>query len=134
MMTQETIPVKIWGGFNLTILKVNMNPLWKKRSFTIGFRPLIFYCYSPIETYWHNHVQAPRPRTPFLDSPASTSTPACVSCTNLLMIILNLCKGKLLKRSHKRFTRTSIWATLKRFWVQNPKYKWGTRGTQISLK
>ena len=27
MITQETIPVKIWGGFNLTILKVNLNPL-----------------------------------------------------------------------------------------------------------
>ena len=23
MMTQETTPVKIWGGFNLAILKVN---------------------------------------------------------------------------------------------------------------
>ena len=36
-------------------------------------------------------------------------------------------------RSHKRFTQTAIWATLERFWVQNPKYKKGTRGTQISL-
>ena len=27
MITQETTPVKIWGGFNLTILKVNLNPL-----------------------------------------------------------------------------------------------------------
>ena len=35
--------------------------------------------------------------------------------------------------SHKRFTQTAIWATLERFWVQNPKYKRGTRGTQISL-
>ena len=26
MMTQETTPVKTWGGFNLTILKVNINP------------------------------------------------------------------------------------------------------------
>ena len=35
MMTQETTPVKIWGWFNLTILKVNLNLLWKNRSFTI---------------------------------------------------------------------------------------------------
>ena len=55
-------------------------------------------------------MQALRPRTPsFLDSPASTSTPACVSLSslvqqlndhqvleNLLLIILSLCKGKLL--------------------------------------
>ena len=25
MITQETKPVKIWGGFNLAILKVNLN-------------------------------------------------------------------------------------------------------------
>ena len=27
MMTQETTPVKTWEGFNLAILKVNLNPL-----------------------------------------------------------------------------------------------------------
>ena len=27
MMAQEITPVKIWGGFNLTILKVILNPL-----------------------------------------------------------------------------------------------------------
>ena len=33
MITQETKPVKTWGGFNLAILKVNLNPLsWKNRS------------------------------------------------------------------------------------------------------
>ena len=68
-MTLETIPVKTWGGFNLTILKVNLNPLWKNQSFTIGLRPLTSYCYPPVETYWHNHVQALRLWTPlFLDS------------------------------------------------------------------
>ena len=30
MMTQETTPVKTWGGFNLTILKVNLNPLYER--------------------------------------------------------------------------------------------------------
>ena len=56
-------------------------------------------------------MQAPNPRTPsFLDSPASTSTPAYVSLSSLVqqlndhqaleeisfLIILSLCKGKLL--------------------------------------
>ena len=27
MIIQETKPVKTWGGFNLAILKVNLNPL-----------------------------------------------------------------------------------------------------------
>ena len=27
MITQETKPVKTWRGFNLAILKVNLNPL-----------------------------------------------------------------------------------------------------------
>ena len=27
MITQETKPVKTWGGFDLPILKVNLNPL-----------------------------------------------------------------------------------------------------------
>ena len=35
-MTQETTPVKTCGGFNLVILKVNLNPLRKNRSFTIA--------------------------------------------------------------------------------------------------
>ena len=30
MITQETKPVKIWGEFNLAILKVNLNPLMKE--------------------------------------------------------------------------------------------------------
>ena len=33
MITQETKPVKTWEWFNLTILKVNLNPLsWKNRN------------------------------------------------------------------------------------------------------
>ena len=30
MITQEIKPVKTWGGFNLAILKVNLNPLSSK--------------------------------------------------------------------------------------------------------
>ena len=33
MITQETKPIKIWGGFNLAILKVNLNPLMKELKF-----------------------------------------------------------------------------------------------------
>ena len=73
MIIKETKPVKTWRGFNLTILKVNLNPIWKNWSCSTGLRPLTSYYYPPVETYWHDHVQAPKPRTlSFLDSPAST--------------------------------------------------------------
>ena len=35
MMTQETKPVKTWGGFNLTILKVKNKSTRKNQSFTM---------------------------------------------------------------------------------------------------
>ena len=42
--------------------------------------PMLDFLMLPTSrTYWHDHVQAPNPRTPsFLDSPPNTSTPACV--------------------------------------------------------
>ena len=53
MITQETKPVKIWGGFNLAILKVNLNPLsWKNRSsYNKTYKParLTSYYYPPVE-------------------------------------------------------------------------------------
>ena len=53
MIIQETKPVKTWGGFNLTILKVNLNPLsWKNRnSYNKTYKPLhsTFYCYPLVE-------------------------------------------------------------------------------------
>ena len=53
MITQETKPVKTWGGFNLAILKVNLNPLsWKSRSsYSKTYKPprSTSYCYPPIE-------------------------------------------------------------------------------------
>ena len=36
MITQETKPVKTWGGFNLAILKVKRKFTRKNRSFTIA--------------------------------------------------------------------------------------------------
>ena len=35
MITQETKPVKTWGGFNLAILKVNLNPLSLLNKFAL---------------------------------------------------------------------------------------------------
>ena len=32
MITQETKPVKTWGGFDLAIFKVNLNPLSSKNQ------------------------------------------------------------------------------------------------------
>ena len=53
MITQETKPVKTWGGFNLTILKVNLNLLsWKNRSsYNKTYKPprSTSYCYLPVE-------------------------------------------------------------------------------------
>ena len=53
MITQKTKPVKTWGGFNLAILKVNLNPLsWKNRSsYNKTYKPprSTSYCYPPVE-------------------------------------------------------------------------------------
>ena len=53
MITQETKPVKTWGGFNLAILKVNLNPLsWKNwSSYNKTYKPprSTSYCYPPVE-------------------------------------------------------------------------------------
>ena len=50
MMTQETTSVKTWEGFNLAILKVNLNPLYERIEVcTIELRPLTFYCYPPVK-------------------------------------------------------------------------------------
>ena len=53
MITKETKPVKTWGGFNLAILKVNLNPLsWKNRSsYNKTYKPprSTSYYYPPVE-------------------------------------------------------------------------------------
>ena len=53
MITQETKSVKTWGGFNLSILKVNLNPLsWKNRSlYNKTYKPprSTSYYYPPVE-------------------------------------------------------------------------------------
>ena len=107
-MTQETKPVKTWGGFNLTIIKVNLIHYERIEILQQRLRPLTSYCYLVQKTYYHNHLTAPRPWTPsFLDFPARTSTPACVSLSFLVqqlndhqalneisfLIILSICEG-----------------------------------------
>ena len=52
MITQETKPVKAWGGFNLAILKVKSKSTRKNRSsYNKTYKPpcLTSYCYPPIE-------------------------------------------------------------------------------------
>ena len=52
MITQETKPVKTWGGFNLTILKVKSKSTRKNRSsYNKTYKPpcSTSYCYPPIE-------------------------------------------------------------------------------------
>ena len=52
MITQETKPVKTWGGFNLTILKVKSKSTKKNRnSYDKTYKPpcSTSYCHPPIE-------------------------------------------------------------------------------------
>ena len=52
MITQETKPVKTWGGFDLAILKVNNKSTKKNRSsYNKTYKPpcSTFYCYPPVE-------------------------------------------------------------------------------------
>ena len=52
MITQETKPVKTWGGFNLVILKVKSKSTRKNRnSYNKTYKPShsTSYCYPPIE-------------------------------------------------------------------------------------
>ena len=52
MITQETKPVKTWGGFDLAILKVKSKSTRKNRSsYNKTYKPprSTSYCYQPIE-------------------------------------------------------------------------------------
>ena len=52
MITQETKPVKTWGGFNLAILKKKSKSIRKNRSsYNKTYKPprSTFYCYPPVE-------------------------------------------------------------------------------------
>ena len=132
MITQETKPVKAWGGFNLTILKVNLNPLsWKNRSsYNKTYKPprSTSYFYPPVELTntttcklqihglllsWILHqIQAHRMRFFRLQWQQLEWSSRC---RNLLLLENSKFMWKKTpQKSHKRFTQTAIWATLKR--------------------
>ena len=77
MKTNETnnFKVKIWGWFDLAILKVKQIHYRESKLLqsNLTLNPLL----PLVVTYWHNHVQAPNPRiSSFLDL-YHTSTHAC---------------------------------------------------------
>ena len=132
MITQEIKSVKIWGGFNLAILKVNLNPLsWKNRSSynkTYKHSRSTSYCNPPIELTdmttcklqihrlllsWilhqiqEHHLFFFKLQWQQLDWSSR--------CRKLLLLENpKFMWRKPPQRSHKRFTQTAIWATLKR--------------------
>ena len=159
MITQETKPVKTWGGFNLAILKVNLNPLsWKNwSSYNKTYKPSCStsYCYPPVELTDTTTCKLRIHR--LLLSWILYQIQAHLLCffklqwqqldwSSRCRKLLLLKNPKFMWRkapqwSHKRFTQTAIWATIqlssnqdfREVWVQNPKTKRGTRGTLISL-
>ena len=128
-MTQETTTVKIWGEFNLAILKVNLNPLWMNRSFTIA-------------TYTTNILLLPTNRNLLTRQRASSETTdsfflrffnkykhtrlcffklfsaaiewSSSSWTKLLLITLSLCKKKLLTNLTRDLHKPQYEQSLKR--------------------
>ena len=131
MITQEIKPVKTWGGFNLAILKVNLNPLsWKNwSSYNKTYKPprLTSYCYPLVELtdtitckpestdsfflgfttrYKHLHLCFFKLQWQQLNW--------SLRCRKLLFLENpKFVWRKAPQRSHKKFTQTAIWATLK---------------------
>ena len=122
MITQETKPIKIWGGFNLAILKVNLNPLMKELKF-----------YNRTQTT--NILLLPTSRNLLTQPRASfETTDSFLGFSNKykhtrlcffkflwqqlndhqvlerisFLIILSLCKGKLLKISQEIYTNSNM--------------------------
>ena len=134
MITQETKQVKTWGGFNLAILKVNLNPLsWKNQSsYNKTYKP------PPSTSYYYPLVELTDMTTCKLQIHGLLLSWILHQIqAHLLMFSLSfngsnwndhqgienffslktliLCEGKLLKDlTRDSFTQTAIWATLKR--------------------
>ena len=131
MITQETKLVKTWGGFNLDILKVKLNPLsWKNRSsYNKTYKPprSTSYCYPPVEltnttrcklrnhglhlSWIHLQIQAHRLCFFRLQWQQLNWSSRCRKL--LLLENPKFMWRKTPQRSHKRFTQTVIWAILK---------------------
>ena len=90
MITQKTKLVKTWRGFNLTILKVNLNPLsWKNRS-------------SYNKTY-----NPPRSTSYYYPSIELTDTTTCKLRIHRLLLSLAFAKHK--------HSRLWLWDPIQRF-------------------
>ena len=132
MITQETKPIKTWGGFNLAILKVNLNPLsWKNRSsYNKTYKPphSTSYCYPLVELTnmttcklrihglllsWILH-QIQAHRLCFFKLQWQQLDWSSRYRKLLLLENPKFMWRKAPQRSHKRFIQTAIWATLKR--------------------
>ena len=143
MITYETKPVKTWGGFNLAILKVNLNPLswknWNTYNKTNTPPRSTSYCYPPVEltdtttcklrihrlllSWILYQIQAQHLCFFKLQWQQLDWSSRCIK-----LFFLENSKfmwRKAPQRSHKRFKQTAMWATktLESLWVQNPKYK-----------
>ena len=132
MITQETKPVKTWEWFNLTILKVNLNLLsWKNRSsYNKTYKPpcSTSYCHPPVELTNTTTCKLQSTDSFFLRFSTKYKHIACVffklqwqqlewlsRCRKLILLENSkFMWRKTPQRSHKRFTQTAIWATLKR--------------------
>ena len=132
MITQETKPVKTWGGFDLAILKVNLNPLsWKNQSsYNKTYKPprSTSYCYQPVEltntttckfrihglllSWIHDQIQA-HPLVFSLSFNGSNRVDH-QGVDKSSPWKPWVCVKESSSRSYKRFTQTAIWATLKR--------------------
>ena len=147
MITQETKLVKTWGGFNLAILKVNLNPLsWKNRNlYNKTYKPLrsTSYCYLPVELTDTTMCKFRIHGLLLSCSPPDISTPAYVSLglngnnwidhqgvENFFSLkTLSLCEGKLLKdrtkiHINRNMSNTKMWlgfAFYTQVHLENPK-------------
>ena len=115
MITQETKPVKTWEGFNLAILKVNLNPLsWKNwSSYNKTYKPphSTSYYYPPVELTDTTKCKLRIHGLLFSWILHQIQVPACVSLSFngsnwidhqgvgnfFFMKTLSLCEGKLFK-------------------------------------
>ena len=127
MITQEIKSVKTWGGFDLAILKVNLNPLsWKNRSsYNKTYKPpcSTSYCYQPIELTdmttcklrihglllsWIHHQIQVHPLVFSLSFNGSNRVDHQGIDNIFSLKTLSLCKGKLLWISQEIYTNNNM--------------------------
>ena len=127
MITQETKPVKTWEGFDLAILKVNLNPLSRKNrsSYNKTYKPprSTSYCYPPVEltnttmyklrihglllSWIHHQIQA-HPLMFSLSFNGSNRVDHQGVENIFSLKTLSLCRGKLLQISQEIYTNCNM--------------------------